>query len=391
VLPCTLALADLYSAYPDMHISAGARLASFEILAHLGAGGMGTVYRAYDTNLRREVAIKILKEALAQSEGYVRRFRREARAASALNHPNIITIYEIDEFDGAPFIAMELVEGTSLRATLDRGPLPVRKLLDLGAQIADGLAAAHAHGIVHRDIKPENVMVTPAGAAKILDFGLARPAYVDADDSTAEITGVQRERIIGTAAYMSPEQARGGDVDFRSDQFSFGSLLYEMATGRRAFKRDSTADTILAIARDEPEPIRTINPGVPAPLCWIIDRCLAKERNDRYVSTTDLAQELRTLRDRLPESGSGPVRFPNVSPKRATIALGAIAMLAIAAAAGSRWINMPAKTVGQRCLAVLPFKDLSGRPDGQIFSQGFSDAVSSRLARYSALQVIPPS
>src|SRR4029079_9777291 len=224
----------------------------------------------YDTNLRRQVAVKILKGDLSQSESYVRRFRREARAASALNHPNIITIYEIDEFDGAPFIAMELVEGTSLRNVLDRGRLPVRKLLDLGVQIADGLAAAHALGIVHRDIKPENVMITPAGAAKILDFGLARPAYVDADDSTAEIEGAPHRRIVGTAAYMSPEQTRGDDVDFRSDQFSFGSLLYEMATGRRAFKRDSTEDTILAIARDEPEPIRSINPGIPAPLCWII-------------------------------------------------------------------------------------------------------------------------
>src|SRR6266511_3826588 len=209
-----------------MQLSPGARVRSFEVLGPLGAGGMGAVYRARDSKLGRDVAIKILQDKLSDSREYLKRFEREARAASALNHPNIITIFEIDEFEGCPFIAMELIEGISLRELLKRGPVPIRKLLDVAAQIADGLAAAHERGIVHRDLKPENIMVTNDGRVKILDFGLARVNRpVTSADSTSELSAVRTPegRVLGTAAYVSPEQAGGGRaVDYRSDQFSFG-------------------------------------------------------------------------------------------------------------------------------------------------------------------------
>jgi serine/threonine protein kinase/tetratricopeptide (TPR) repeat protein len=383
-----------------MQIAAGVRIASFEVRAHIGAGGMGTVYRAYDTKLGRDVAIKILRENLAESADYLRRFEREARSASALNHPNIITIFEINEFEGAPFIAMELVEGTRVREMLLPGALPLRKLLNVATQIADGLAAAHERGIVHRDMKPENVMITRQGLVKILDFGLARlggPADKYEDDSTAEITRERGGRLLGTASYMSPEQASGAEVDFRSDQFSFGAMLYEMATGRRAFKRDSTADTIHAIIHDEPEPIQRINPRIPAPLCWIIERCLAKDPNDRYASTTDLKRELQIFRERLPDTGSGDrllhgFRIP--PRKRALVIASAVAVvivLAILVRLPDRLRPASAPVSGRQYLAVLPFKDLSGQRDNELFSRGLAEAVSSRLAKFSAIQVIPPT
>src|SRR5438128_200922 len=297
-----------------MQLSPGARVRSFEVLGPIGVGGMGAVYRARDLKLGREVAIKLLRDTLIDDREYLARFEREARAASALNHPNIITIFEINEIDGSPFIAMELVEGISLRDLLKKGPVPIRKLLDITAQIADGLAAAHERDIVHRDLKPENVMLTNDGRVKIVDFGLARfnkPAVSQA--STSDITSLRTPegRVLGTAGYVSPEQARGtGKVDYRSDQFSFGSILYELVTGRRAFHRETTAETLAAIIHEEPQPLQQVSPRTPPPLCWIVERCLAKDPGDRYASTRDLARELRTLRDRLPETSPGLLRMP---------------------------------------------------------------------------------
>ncbi|HSP33564.1 MAG TPA: serine/threonine-protein kinase, partial [Thermoanaerobaculia bacterium] len=374
------------------------RIRSFEVVAPLGAGGMGAVYRARDAKLGRDVALKFLQEELSSDSEYLRRFEREARAASALNHPNIITIYEIGDYEGAPYIAMELVEGTSLRDLLKKGGLPLGKLLDVAAQTADGLAAAHERGIVHRDLKPDNVMVTADGRVKILDFGLARISRTaTSGDSTSEMSSMRTPegRVVGTASYVSPEQASGGrHVDYRSDQFSFGSLLYELATGRRAFVRDSTVETLAAIVRDEPEPLQRINPKLPPQLVWMIERCLAKDPSDRYQSTRDLAHELRTLRDRLPETSPGFRRRPLTPRKRlliaaisAAVVLTVVAVIAATLRFRARSPNLP----NQKYLAVLPFKDLSGRPDGQLFSQGFADAVSARLAKYSEIQVIPPT
>jgi len=298
-----------------MPLASGTRLGPYEVIAPLGVGGMGEVYRARDTRLGREVAIKVLPTALGSDPERLKRFEREARSASALNHPNIVTIYDIGSADSVSYIAMELVKGEPLRTELAEGALPVRRLLQIGTQVADGLATAHASGIVHRDLKPENVMVTEDGHVKILDFGLAKLTQPDSSASgrtqAPTVSGATEEGVIlGTVGYMSPEQALGKSVDFRSDQFSFGSILYEMATGRRPFQRGSAPQTLAAIIQDEPEPIAAINSKVPTPLRWIVDRCLTKEPRNRYASTEDLARDLATVRDRLSEATSAAGVLP---------------------------------------------------------------------------------
>ena len=321
-----------------MALSAGSRLGPYEILAPLGAGGMGEVYRARDSRLGRDVAIKILPAAFASEPERLKRFEREARSASALNHPNIVTIYDIGSSDSVSYIAMELVDGVPLRQMLSRGALPVRRLLQIGIQIADGLAKAHASGIVHRDLKPENVMVTQDGLAKILDFGLAKLTQPDGIRSEGNlgptVSGETEPGIVlGTAGYMSPEQALGKSVDFRSDQFALGAILYEMATGRRAFHRGSAPETLAAIIREEPDSISTLNATIPAPLRWIVEKCLAKETRNRFASTEDLAGNLATIRDHLAEATSGLVRAAS-GPRRRWVAvvLACVAALAIAVA-----------------------------------------------------------
>ncbi len=276
---------------------------------------MGEVYRAKDTRLGRDVAVKVLPAALASDPERLKRFEREARSASSLNHPNIVTIYDIGSADSVSYIAMELVQGEPLRATLTEGALPVKRLLQIGAQIAEGLAKAHAAGIVHRDLKPENVMVTEDGLVKILDFGLAKLTQPEGSSGGTTMAptvsgGTEEGIILGTVGYMSPEQATGGAIDYRSDQFSFGSILYEMATGRRAFQRASAPQTLTAIIQEEPEPIAAINPKIPAPLRWIVERCLAKELRRRFVSTDDLASDLATVRDHLAEATSAIGALP---------------------------------------------------------------------------------
>ncbi len=290
-----------------MSLSAGTRLGPYEILAPLGAGGMGEVYRARDGRLGREVAIKVLPAAVSSDPERLKRFEKEARSASALNHPNIVTIHDIGESSGTSYIAMEMVDGQTLRELLAEGAIPAKRLLAIAAQVADGLAKAHGAGIVHRDLKPENVMVTRDGFVKILDFGLAKLTQPDdpsgATQSPTVSGGTEPGLVMGTIGYMSPEQALGKALDFRSDQFSFGSIVYEMATGKRAFSRGSAPETLTAIIRDEPE--SGLAPMTPTPLRWIVERCLAKNPDDRYASTRDLARDLSTLRDRLAEAVSG--------------------------------------------------------------------------------------
>ena len=288
-------------------LARGARLGSFEIVGPLGAGGMGEVYRASDPRLGRDVAIKVLPGEVASDRDRLKRFEKEARSASALNHPNIVTIYETGSSDGVPWIAMEHVEGETLRRLIADGPLQIKKLLNVAVQIAEGLARAHEAGIVHRDLKPENVMVTKDGLVKILDFGLAKlsgPVSGDSDEESQlpTVTGTSPGIVLGTVGYMSPEQASGKTVDFRSDQFAFGSILYEMATGKRAFQKKTAVDTLAAILNDEPESVASLNPATPAPLRWIVERCLAKEPDGRYASTKDLARELAGVRDHLSEA-----------------------------------------------------------------------------------------
>ena len=291
-----------------MTLAAGTKLGSYEILAPLGAGGMGEVYRARDTRLGREVAIKVLPAERAADPDRRRRFEQEARSASALNHPNILTIHEVGTEGETTFIAMELVEGRTVRELVASGPVPTKKLLDVAAQTAEGLAKAHGAGIVHRDLKPENLMVSRDGFVKILDFGLAKLAEPDADGAstiqTAAGSPTEPGTVLGTAGYMSPEQAAGRPVDFHSDQFAFGSILYEMATGHRAFQRKTGAETLVAIMREEPEPIAASAPAAPAPLRWIVERCLMKDPEDRYASTKDLARDLASVRDHLSETSA---------------------------------------------------------------------------------------
>ncbi|HSB35646.1 MAG TPA: serine/threonine-protein kinase, partial [Thermoanaerobaculia bacterium] len=303
-----------------MRFSPGNRLGPYELLDMLGAGGMGEVYRARDPRLNRDVAVKVLPSEVGSDPQRLKRFEREAQSASALNHPNIVTIYDIGTADSISYIAMELVKGEPLRSELLQGALPVRRLLQVGTQVAEGLAKAHTAGIVHRDLKPENVMVTEDGLVKILDFGLAKltqPNMSGSQATHAPTVSGQTDAgvVLGTVGYMSPEQATGKPVDFRSDQFSLGSILYEMATGKRAFQRASPPQTLTAIIQDEPGPIAALNPRIPAPVRWIIERCLAKEPRNRYASTEDLARELATIRDHLSEAVSAAEGFPRVAER----------------------------------------------------------------------------
>jgi len=305
-------------------LSPGVRFGNYEILQRLGAGGMGEVYRAKDTRLDREVAIKTLSLERCSHPEALSRFEQEARSASALNHPNIVTIYELGYENGTRYIAMELVDGETVRSLLASGPIPFRKSVAIAAQIADGLAKAHEIGLIHRDLKPENLMVSREGTAKVLDFGLAKLLKLEqASSSNVSTTITEHGTIMGTVGYMSPEQATGEEVDFRSDQFSFGSVLYEMATGTPAFKKKTHAETTAAILRDEPERLGAKTLLAPAPFIWIVERCLAKDPKQRYASTRDLARDLAAVRDRLADA---PVREseprPNNLPVQRTAFIG---------------------------------------------------------------------
>src|SRR5271166_2006499 len=252
------------------NLSPGSRFGTYEIVERLGAGGMGEVYRARDTRLGREVAIKTISLDHHSQPEAITRFEQEARSACALNHPNIITIYELGQVNGTHYIAMELVTGETLRELLHAGAIPFRKAVAIAAQIADALAKAHEIGIVHCDLKPENLMVSGDATAKVLDFGLAKLRVLNhtrgSDASTTTITG--QGMVMGTIGYMSPEQATGGEIDFRSDQFSFGSVLYEMVAGFPAFRKKTYAETTAAILRDEPEGLRARMLQAPAPFIW---------------------------------------------------------------------------------------------------------------------------
>jgi hypothetical protein len=318
------------------NLAAGTRLGPYEIVAPLGAGGMGEVWRARDSRLSREVAIKVLPAEMAADASRLKRFEKEARAASGLNHPNIVTIYEIGTADSISYIAMERVDGKTLRELLSAGALPVKRLLAIAAQIGDGLGRAHEAGIVHRDLKPENVMVTKDGLVKILDFGLAKLTQVESASGEGSHlpteTGTSPGVVLGTVGYMSPEQAAGQPVDFRSDQFSFGSILYEMATGKRAFQKSTAVDTLSAILHEEPPPVEQSNREAPAPFRWIVERCLAKAAEDRYGTTRDLARDLATLREHL--SDASAIVASSVGPSRRTMTAARVALVvAIAASA----------------------------------------------------------
>jgi serine/threonine protein kinase len=299
-----------------MPLSPGDKLGPYEILAPIGAGGMGEVYKARDTRLNRDVAVKVLMEEFALSSDRRARFEREARAVAALSHSNIVALYDIGEQSGQLYMVNELIAGENLRERLRDGALTVRETLDIGSQIADGIATAHEAGITHRDLKPENLILTSAKTVKILDFGLARVDVAKPIAPTDRTRTVHHQTqpgtVMGTPYYMSPEQARGLDTDYRSDQFSLGVILHEMLTGKQAFRRASIPETMIAILKEDAPPL---DASVPAPLRWIVERLLAKDAADRYVATRDLSRELRALRDRLSEltsvSDTAPTPIPS--------------------------------------------------------------------------------
>jgi tetratricopeptide (TPR) repeat protein len=372
----------------------------YEVLGPIGAGGMGEVFVARDPNLGRKVAIKMLPLRLTTERDTLTRFTQEARSASALNHPNIVTIYEVGATEGTPYIVMEYIDGQDLRTLIQAGPTPIRKALDVACQIADGLAAAHDRGIVHRDLKPENIMVTRDGFVKILDFGLAKiitPSPESGEDTLQlEMPGTNPGTILGTVGYMSPEQATGRRLDFRSDQFAFGAILYELVTGKPAFDGETAIDTLSAILHHDPPVLTKANVRVPVQLADIVRRLLSKSADERYTSSRDLAREIRMLRERVVAEESGfhqPVE-PRPKPIGTIVAAIALAIFVI----GVIYISIqrnpgsptPAAAVAtpKKYLAVMGFK--AGDPTGQLVAEGFTETLTARLSRYSSVQVMRP-
>ena len=378
-----------------MPLGSRARLGPYEILEPLGTGGMGEVYRAREERLGRVVAIKVLRQDLGADADRVARFEREARSASALNHPNIVTIHGIGVEGTTSYIAMEWVDGTSLREMTAAGkPQAAAAVVQIGAQIAEGLAKAHAAGIVHRDLKPDNVMVTHDGLVKILDFGLAKLAAPEADLGSQLLTqsaGTAAGILLGTVGYMSPEQATGSVVDYRSDQFALGIILYELSTGRRAFARESAPQTLAAIIEDELVRVETHNPQVPPQLSHVIARCLAKKPDDRYESTRDLARDLRDL---VHELSASSISAAPVRRRPSIVRLGLIAALVgIIALAGFWALHSRNRAVSagddvKRIVAVLPFRDLTGDPARAYFAAGVTDEIRGQLSKLGALRVL---
>jgi len=358
----------------------------YAILSLLGAGGMGEVYRARDLALGREVALKVLRRSAAASDASLRRFEEEARLASALNHPNIVTIYGVGAKDDVAYIAMELVRGRTLRDALSSGPLPLDRAVSLAVQLADALAAAHAAGIVHRDLKPENLMLTEDGRLKVLDFGIAKlqgsPEEPGAALPPRPRSATQTGAIFGTIGYMSPEQAAGLPAEPASDQFSFGAILFEILSGRRAFERDTPAATIDAIRHDDPAPL--VLPEGASALRAVIARCLAKAPRDRFPETRDLAARLREVAAGFERRAAAPA--PN---RRRWLWLGAAA--AIAAAVGlATWRAGPRDT-GIRSIAVLPFQKVAGGAEAESLADGLTRGVTRGISRLSSLAVRPRS
>jgi serine/threonine-protein kinase len=343
-----------------MTIAIGSRLGPYEVLSPLGAGGMGEVYRARDTRLLRDVAIKVLPEALKGDDEALSRFEREARAIAALSHPNILAIHDVGQEGDVAYSVTELLEGETLRTALARGPLPSRRALEIGAAVAEGLSAAHSRGIVHRDVKPDNIFLTSNGVVKILDFGLVRhsdPGWQGADSASPTVGGTTPGIVLGTLGYMSPEQARGDRADARTDIFALGCVLYEMLTGRRAFEGATAAEAFAAVLRDEPTALTGASGAISAQAAPILRHCLEKSPEQRYQTARDLAFALREL-------VSGPFR---AASKEAA----------------------PEGVMDS--LAVLPFENAGHDADLEYLSEGIAESLTRAFSRLPGVRVISRS
>jgi len=379
-----------------MTLFAGTRLGPYEILAPIGAGGMGEVYRARDTKLKREVAVKVLPHALAEDPGALARFEREALSVAALSHPNILSIFDFGTHDGTAYAVTELLEGETLRGRLDGAAIPQRQAVDWALQIAKGLSAAHSKGVVHRDLKPENVFVTKDGHLKILDFGLAkRVDSTSPDEQTSAPTGAGHTEpgtVMGTMGYMSPEQLRGLPVDHRSDIFSFGAILYELLSGRKAFKRDTASDTIAAVLKEQPPELTQSGRNVSPALDHIVRHCLEKDRDERFQTMKDVVFALSEASSPTTAVTSG-VQAAVIDERRGRkgVAIGAAALVLLAAVAiflAKR--SKPAASSagsGAKRIAVLPFENL-GAPEDDYFADGIADEVRAKLTSVPGLEVI---
>src|SRR5215470_9530904 len=342
-----------------MPLVSGSKLGPYEIVSPLGAGGMGEVYRARDTRLGRDVALKILPQSFAADGERLHRFEQESRAVAAFNHPNILAIHDVGQHNGSPFLVSELLEGESLRAVLDRGALPQRKAIDYGVQIAQGLAVAHAKEIVHRDLKPENLFVTRDGRLKILDFGLAKAMQKtsapgsDSEGVTQTSAQTAAGMVMGTASYMAPEQVRGESVDARTDIFAFGAVLYEMLSGHRAFRRDTSAETMTAVLKDDPPELTDAQHPISPALDRIVRRCLEKSPEQRFQSAKDLAFALEAL------SGTSHPSAPQakiVAARRKPLTIAVAVLCGIAALAGAYFAGTQRRSSKQARFERLTFQ-----------------------------------
>lgn len=409
-----------------MTIAAGTTFGHYQILSLLGAGGMGEVYRAQDTKLKRHVAIKFVSAQFTTDHERLRRFENEACMASSLNHPNILTIHEIGSEDGLHFITMEFIDGTTLRQHTAGKRLTLSEVLDTSIQVASALTAAHAAGIIHRDIKPENIMVRPDGYVKVLDFGLAKltePQNYRSDPEAATIVKTEPGMIMGTASYMSPEQARGQEVDSRTDIWSLGVVIYEMITGRLPFEGQTSSDVISMILQQEPPAVRRHAPDVPAEMERISGKALTKDREERYQTAKDLLIDLKRLKEQLSVDAAIERTVPaglheatrvastvaetdraqsarptwsvdyvltGISKQRKWGMFGVVALIAVAATFSYLYFK-PSGAAAIDSIAILPFANASGDPNMEYLSEGIADNIADSLSQLPGLRVVPLS
>jgi serine/threonine-protein kinase len=383
---------------PMMQLAKGTRLGDYQIQSLLGAGGMGEVYRARDLRLRRDVAIKVLPAFVASDPERLWRFEQEATAAAALNHPNILAVFQMGTHEGAPYLVSELLEGETLREQLSQGRMVVRNAIDYAVQIARGLAAAHEKAIVHRDLKPENLFVTREGRVKILDFGLAKLMQPQpGSEHSAPTMGSETVPglVMGTVGYMSPEQVRGQSVDHRADIFAFGAILYEMLAGKRAFQKDTAAETMVAILKEDPPSHSQIVPNLPPALQSVVHRCLEKKPEQRFQSASDLAFALAALTDAPKGEKTAAATTSSGSLIHSRRLLwGLVAIIALVGGAFLAWRSLSPRSSDAapiHSIAVLPFANASKDPEMEYFGDGLAGEITNSLSRLPNLQVMARS